>query len=72
MGGRELGEDLERLEVEPRRVLDEALLPLDVGQVVQRVGVRRGQPVFGIKQRRKFVNVFVMTKCSSGVVFMLL
>ena len=42
--GGELGEDLEGLQVETRRVLDEALLALDVGQVVQRVRVRGGQP----------------------------
>ena len=43
VSGRELGEDVERLQVETRRLLDEALLALDVGQIVQRVGVRRTQ-----------------------------
>ena len=44
VGGRELGKHLQRLEVEPRRVLDVALLPFDVGQVVQGVRVRRREP----------------------------
>ena len=39
VGGRELREDLESFQVEAGRVLDVALLPLDVGQVVQRIGV---------------------------------
>ena len=43
VGGCELREDLQGLEVEPCRVLDVALFPFDVGQVVQGVGVRRGE-----------------------------
>ncbi len=43
MGGGELREDFEGFQVEAGRVLDVALFPLDVGQVVQRIGVRRIQ-----------------------------
>ncbi len=43
MSGGELGEDFQSFQVEAGRVLDVALLPLDVGQVVQRIGVRRIQ-----------------------------
>lgn len=43
VGGRELREDLQGLEVEPRRILDVALLALDVGQVVQGIRVGRGE-----------------------------
>lgn len=39
-----LREHLERLQVESRRLIDEALLAFDVGQIVQRVRVRRTQP----------------------------
>ena len=39
MGGCELGEHLQRLEVEPGGLLDVPLLPLDVGQVVEAVRV---------------------------------
>lgn len=34
---------LESLEVEPRGLVDLALLPLDVGQVILRVGMRWAQ-----------------------------
>ncbi len=43
VGGGELGEDLQGLEVEPRRLLDVALLALDVRKVVQRVRVGGGK-----------------------------
>ncbi len=43
MGGGKLWEDFESFQVEAGRVLDVALLALDVGQVVQRIGVRRIQ-----------------------------
>ena len=43
VGGGELGEDLQGLEVEPRRLLDVALLALDVRKVVQGVRVGGGK-----------------------------
>ena len=54
VGGGEFGEDVERLQIEARRFLDEALLALYVGQIVERVGVcgtqakRRRVTILGI------------------------
>ncbi len=39
MGGRKLREHLQRLQIQPRRLLYIPLLPLDIRQIIQRVGV---------------------------------
>ena len=57
VGGGELGEDLQGLEVEPRRLLDVSLLALDVRKVVQ--GVRVGG---GKSGREKIVLFMFMGK----------
>ena len=43
VGGGELREHVQSLQVEPSRLLDESLLPFNVGQIVERVGVSRTQ-----------------------------
>lgn len=39
MSGRKFWENFQRLQIERRRLLDETLFTLDVGQVVQRIRV---------------------------------
>jgi hypothetical protein len=43
MRGGKLGEDIQGLQIEARRFFDETLLPFDVGQIVERVGMGRTQ-----------------------------
>ena len=61
----ELGEYVECLEVQPRRLFDVALLTFDIGQIVQRIGVRRAQPkscriaILRILNKTKHFNQFI-------------
>lgn len=48
MSSSKLGEHLESLQVQPRGLLDVALLALDVGQIVERVRMRRTESEGGV------------------------